>query len=83
MSEEELRAADLLSTAEAAKWAGFDSAVWRSMVSRGSAPKPVTRVGNSPCWTLEQLQKWKANRPGRGWRSGRSGPHHKASKRKS
>lgn len=36
--------------------------------SRGAMPQPARYVGRSPLWLVSDIEAWKAQRPGRGWR---------------
>ena len=43
---------------------------WRGYVSRGQAPSPVAELdARTPLWDSEGVQKWNADRPGRGART--------------
>ncbi len=38
---------------------------------RGDIPQPDEYVGRTPMWTVETIERWEANRPGRGVGGGR------------
>jgi hypothetical protein len=61
---------DLIGNGAAAEYVGIAERTWSAYVARDRAPKPATRViqgGHAlPVWTRQQLDEWKANRPGRG-----------------
>jgi predicted DNA-binding transcriptional regulator AlpA len=54
--------ANLLTVADVATRAGIASSTWRAYVSRGQAPRPVTRVGREPLWDAEMVEEWLAGR---------------------
>ena len=54
--------ADLLTVSECATRAGVASSTWRAYVSRGQAPRPVTRVGREPLWDVEMVEAWLVGR---------------------
>ena len=60
-----LHADELLGSREAAARAGLSYDTWRSYVSRGKAPAPVTWIGSAPAWTGEQIDRWREARGGR------------------
>lgn len=65
-----MKSDEIVGNAEAATYVGLSVNAWRPYVARGHAPKPVRREirgGHAlPVWTRQQLDEWKANRPGRG-----------------
>jgi hypothetical protein len=42
---------------------------FHSYVTRGHAPKPVEKIGNTPLWKRSEIVEWARNRPGRGART--------------
>jgi predicted DNA-binding transcriptional regulator AlpA len=54
--------ANLLTVPDCATRAGIASSTWRAYVSRGQAPKPVTRVGREPLWDVEMVEEWLVGR---------------------
>jgi predicted DNA-binding transcriptional regulator AlpA len=58
-----------LTTREAATLAGVAVSTWDSYVTRGYAPKPDGRFGNQRYWKRSTVERWIANRPGRGART--------------
>jgi predicted DNA-binding transcriptional regulator AlpA len=61
----------LLTTADAAELAGVSAASFRSYVSRGDAPAPDGKLGNTPYWNRSTITRWLKNRPGQGAGGGR------------
>jgi predicted DNA-binding transcriptional regulator AlpA len=57
-----LHADELLDTRAAAERAGVKIQTWRAYVTRGTAPKPIAKVGEAPAWTAEQVDAWRAGR---------------------
>src|SRR5665213_3850684 len=39
-----------------------------SYLARGDIPEPDYRVGKSPLWKTETIERWLERRPGKGWR---------------
>ena len=59
-----LHVSDLLDSRAAAKRAGVEYQTWRDYVSRGIAPEPIARLGQSSAWTAAQIDEWlKARAP--------------------
>lgn len=40
--------------------------------TRGDIPDPDETVGRTPLWSKPRIDKWLAERPGHGWRKGKS-----------
>lgn len=64
----------------AAAYAGVTSATWRAYTANGTAPAPDGREPHStlphilrPWWHASTIDRWKAERPGKGWRAGKPG----------
>ena len=53
---------DLLTVAECAAVAGISPSTWRAYVSRGQAPQPVKRYGNTPLWDRAVIEAWQNKR---------------------
>lgn len=49
--------------------AGVAPSTWRDYVSKGLAPQPDGKIGNSNWWYRETVEQWKTGRPGRGART--------------
>lgn len=54
---------------EAAEIAGVKPNTFSGYVARGQAPGPVRHIGRTPLWDAAKVEKWAADRPGRGARS--------------
>jgi hypothetical protein len=39
---------------------------------RGDIPAPDEYVGRTPLWKVESIERWESERPGHGWRKGRT-----------
>lgn len=63
---------DIVGNAAAAEYVGVSVNAWTPYVARGQAPKPYDRKVSGghalPVWRSEDLDEWKASRPGRGRR---------------
>ncbi len=66
----------LLTTKEVAMLVGVEPSSWRSMVSRGLAPRPddagdesVPRNRRNPRWKVSTVGEFRASRPGQGRRT--------------
>lgn len=47
---------------EAAAHCGMPESLWRDAVSRGRAPAPDIRIGNSPGWRPTTVIEWNTSR---------------------
>jgi predicted DNA-binding transcriptional regulator AlpA len=66
-----------LDSAGAAAYVGVSLATWWSYGSRGTRPEPDIMLGRAPHWLPKTLDRWVAERPGRGTRPAKApeGPH--------
>jgi predicted DNA-binding transcriptional regulator AlpA len=40
--------------------------------TRGDIPEPDEYAGRTPLWAVVSIEKWEAERPGHGWRKGKT-----------
>lgn len=57
-----------LSGTESAGRLGIRPKTWSAYVSRGYAPPPDARIGDTLGWLPETLDRWQSTRPGQGAR---------------
>ncbi len=51
---------------------GIQRASIYRMRTRGDLPEPDERVGRTPLWAAATIDEWTKDRPGHGWRKGKS-----------
>lgn len=57
-----------MSVQSVADLAGLTVRSVSSYLARGAMPEPDYRVGKSPLWKTETIERWLEGRPGKGWR---------------
>lgn len=63
--------AEYWATSEVAQYLGVQLGTVATYRRRGQMPAPDITVGGRPAWRPATIREWHANRPGRGWRTGR------------
>ena len=61
-----------LDPAKIAELLGVDVKTVHKYRSRGDMPEPDEHVGRTPVWTAETIHAWLNDRPGHGWRKGKT-----------